>query len=76
MTNEEKNVDIKKFTEATPIDAKIIFEIPAYQDKDGNAFRRVLVVPTKKAYAIFKNATKKFVPEANKDQNAVSREKG
>ena len=69
MANEEKtDINIKKFTEAKPIDAKIIFEIPAYQDKDGNAFRRVLVVPTKKAYAIFKRATEKYKPtENNKD---------
>ena len=62
MENEQKKINLDKFTAARPIDATITFEIPAYQDKDGNTFRRVLVVPTKKAYAIFKNATKKFQP--------------
>lgn len=67
MTNQNKEAEmpknLEKFTEAKPIDAKITFNIPAYQDRDGTPFRRVLVVPTKKAYAIFKNATKKFMPE-------------
>lgn len=65
MSNENKKAEmpnLDKFTEAKPIDATITFDIPAYQDRDGVKFRRVLVVPTKKAYAIFKNATKKFVP--------------
>lgn len=61
MTN-ETNVDLDKFTEAKPIDATITFSIPAYTDRNGKPFERTLTVPTKKAYAIFKNATKKFEP--------------
>ena len=73
MTNQQNKAEtpknLQKFTEASPIDAKITFEIPAYQDKDGKPFRRVLVVPTRKAYAIFKNATKKFVPDDNEGKS-------
>lgn len=50
---ESKQLD--KFVEAEPMEATITFEIPAYKDKmTGESFKRVLKVPTKKAYAVFK----------------------
>jgi hypothetical protein len=41
--------------------AKITFEIPAYKDKEtGESFKRIVEVPTKKAYAIYKRTIQKF----------------
>lgn len=63
MSNEEKPEETKqlqKFTAAEPVEATITFEIPAYKDKNtGETFKRVLKMPTKKAYAIFKKLIQK-----------------
>jgi len=62
-------IDLDKFVEAKPIEATITFKIPAYTDRNGIPFERTITVPTKKAYAIFKNATKKFIPEGTKEES-------
>lgn len=55
---ESKQLD--KFVEAEPMEATITFDIPAYKDKvSGDSFKRVLKVPTKKAYAVFKRLVNK-----------------
>lgn len=64
MTNQEK-LDEKpknraKFIEASPIMATITFSIPAYQDRDGTPFKRVIKLPTKKCYAVFKKLAERW----------------
>lgn len=51
----EENVQLDKLLDAKPQDATITFDIPAYKDKDGKTFARQVTIPTKKAYAIYKN---------------------
>lgn len=69
MANQEEKPDVsqkslkkKEFIEAKPMEATITFDIPAYSNKDGSPFKRVMIVPTRKAYAIFKRlAERKFI---------------
>jgi hypothetical protein len=58
------NTEIKPKEEIIEQDATIIFEIPAYKDKDtGQSFKRTIRCPTKKAYAIYKRAVERFTVE-------------
>jgi hypothetical protein len=58
MANEE----IKPKEEIIEQEATIIFEIPAYKDKDtGQSFKRTVKCPTKKAYAIYKKTIERFM---------------
>jgi len=53
MADEQKS-------EAVPVNATITFDIPAYVDqKSGKLFQKILIVPTKKAYAVYKRLVEK-----------------